>query len=292
MKLYTAEINSHRTVLVSPKGSDKLFNMAETSFGIEDMNELIKTHSFEEIIAVEKECASLSPVDFNKVTILSPIVEPRQDVLCLGINYWAHAAEASKFSDKDFGGKREKTIYFAKRASEISGPCAGIPSYPGLVESLDYEVELGVVLSKDARNVKAEDVDDYILGYTVFNDVSARNLQTGHKQWYFGKSLDGHTVMGPYILTRDEIGDVYNLYIRCYINGELRQDGNTGLMIQKIGETVAELSQGITLKAGTIIATGTPAGVGMGFNPPKFLKKGDVVRCEIEKLGVLENTVI
>ncbi len=166
-----------------------------------------------------------------------------------------------------------------------------IPSYPGYVDSLDYEVELGVVLGKDAKNVKPEDALKYVLGYTVFNDISARNLQTRHKQWYVGKSLDGFTAMGPCIVTPDELGDIYALGIRCFVNGELRQNSITSRMIQTIEGAIAELSQGITLKAGTVIAMGTPSGVGMGMDPPTFLKPGDVVRCEIDGIGVLENTV-
>ena len=166
-----------------------------------------------------------------------------------------------------------------------------IPAYTGLVDSLDYEAELGVVLGRDAKALKPEEVQNYIFGYLVINDVSARNLQTRHKQWYLGKSLDGFTPMGPGIVTPDEIPDLYNLKISSRVNGELRQNSNTGFMIQKVEGAVSELSQGMTLKAGTIIAMGTPAGVGLGFKPPKFLKPGDVVTCEIAGIGKLENQI-
>ena len=132
----------------------------------------------------------------------------------------------------------------------------------------------------------------YVFGYTILNDVSARNLQTRHKQWYFGKSLDGFCPMGPDIVTEDEFDRPPVLSIQSYINGELRQDSNTGLLIFDIPHVISELSQGSTLKAGTIISMGTPAGVGMGFQPPKFLKKGDVIECLIEKIGSLKNYVI
>ena len=183
------------------------------------------------------------------------------------------------------------TIYFSKRVSEAAGDKETIPSYKGLVDSLDYEAELGVVLGRDAKGVKAEDAEKFIFGYTIINDFSARNLQTRHKQWYLGKSLDKLTSIGPCIVTKDEIGNVADLGIRSYVNGELRQNSNTGFMIQTIGGAVEELSEGMTLLAGTLIATGTPAGVGMGFNPPKFLKTGDKVICEIDKIGRLENTI-
>ena len=160
-----------------------------------------------------------------------------------------------------------------------------------MVDSLDYEAELAFIIGKDAKNVKEEDAFDYIFGYTIMNDVSARNLQTAHKQWYFGKSLDGFTPLGPVIVTKDEFDYPPKLDIKSYVNGELRQDSNTELLIFGIAHVVSELSKGMTLKAGTIISMGTPAGVGMGFVPPRFLKKGDVVTCEIEGIGKLTNTI-
>ena len=139
--------------------------------------------------------------------------------------------------------------------------------------------------------VKKEDASDYIVGYTIINDVSARNLQFKHNQWYFGKSLDGYTPMGPVIVTSDEIGDAHNLDVFCYVNGEKRQSSNTSLMITTVEEAIEELSTGMTLKAGTIIATGTPGGVALGMPEPKYLQSGDVVRCEIENIGILENVI-
>ena len=147
------------------------------------------------------------------------------------------------------------------------------------------------MLGKDAKNVTKEEALDYVFGYTVINDVSARNLQTRHKQWYMGKSLDGFTPMGPCIVTADEIADVQNLNIKCTVNGEVRQDSNTKLMMQTVAGAISELSQGITLQAGTIIATGTPAGVGMGMKPPCFLNRGDEIVCEVENIGKLINFV-
>ncbi len=182
-------------------------------------------------------------------------------------------------------------MYFSKRVGEAVPHGGVIPSHSGLVDSLDYEVELGVIIGKDAKNVSPDDAFDYVFGYTIVNDVSARNLQTRHKQWYFGKSLDGFFPMGPWIVTADEFEKPPVLGIRSRVNGELRQDSSTGLLIFGISHVVSELSQGMTLKAGTIIAMGTPAGVGMGFVPPKFLKPGDTVECEIDGIGVLSNMV-
>ena len=279
MKLYTVLFKGKERPAVEKDGA--LYEV----IGFKDMNDLI-----EGFAPGSEDSLSLGAA-ISDYTLLSPIVHPRQDIMCLGINYSDHAEEAGKFSKEAFGGERPYTIYFAKRCSEAIGPGAVIPSYPGYVDSLDYEVELGVVLGKDAKNVKPEDALKYVLGYTVFNDISARNLQTRHKQWYVGKSLDGFTAMGPCIVTPDELGDIYALGIRCFVNGELRQNSITSRMIQTIEGAIAELSQGMTLKAGTVIAMGTPSGVGMGMDPPTFLKPGDVVRCEIDGIGVLENTV-
>lgn len=234
---------------------------------------------------------SIGSIPLSEVTLLAPIPHPRQDVICLGINYHAHAEEAARYSAEAFTKERPIPIYFSKRVTEAVPPEGFIESHPGLVERLDYEVELAVIIGKTARAVKAEDAADYIFGYTVLNDVSARLLQTTHKQWYFGKSLDGFTPIGPCITTADEISFPPALKISARVNGELRQDATTDLLITGIPAIIEELSSGMTLLPGTIIATGTPAGVGMGFDPPKFLSPGDVVECSIEKIGTLRNTV-
>ena len=225
------------------------------------------------------------------VKLEAPIPEPRQDVICLGLNYRDHAEEATR-ADAVFDVQRGDAVYFSKRLQRAVAPGDRIDGHFDICDSLDYEVELGVVIGRDAKNVKAAEAGEYIFGYTIINDVSARNLQTRHKQWYFGKSLDGFTPMGPCIVTADEF-DTYPpaLPIRSRVNGELRQDSNTKLQIFDIDHVIHELSQGMTLKAGTIIATGTPAGVGMGMDPPQFLHPGDTVQCEIEGIGTLTNTV-
>lgn len=211
-------------------------------------------------------------------------------LICLGINYKAHADEAERYSDA-FKKERPIPIYFSKRVTEAVAPNGFIESHPSLVERLDYEAELAVIIGKKAKHVKTEDAADYIFGYTVLNDVSARLLQTTHKQWYFGKGLDGFTPMGPCITSADEIAFPPALQISSRINGELRQDSVTDLLITSIEDIIEELSSGMTLMPGTIIATGTPSGVGMGFDPPKFLKSGDVVECSVEGIGTLRNVV-
>ena len=257
-----------------------------------DMNTLIEMASSAELLAASQtaEQSGVS-VSLSNVTLCAPIPRPRQDVLCLGINYKAHADEAERYSTATFAKEREIPIYFSKRVNEAVPPGGFIESHPGLVQRLDYESELAVIIGKTAKGVKAADAGDYIFGYTILNDVSARLLQTSHKQWYFGKGLDGFTPMGPVITTADEISFPPKLSISAHVNGELRQNSTTDLLITGIPEIIEELSSGMTLLPGTIIATGTPAGVGMGFDPPKFLKSGDVVECTIEGIGTLRNTV-
>ena len=235
--------------------------------------------------------STAKPVPLEDVTLLAPIPRPRQDVICLGMNYRDHEKEAAKYDAEAFKKEKPAAVYFSKRVSRAGDPDGDIPRYEGLVERLDYEAELAVILGKPARNVKAEEAGDCIFGYTILNDVSARDLQTGHKQWYFGKGLDGFAPMGPCILTADETAFPPALDISCAVNGEERQRSNTALLIHGIPEIIEELSAGMTLLPGTIIATGTPAGVGMGFDPPKFLKPGDVVECTIQGIGTLRSRV-
>lgn len=226
------------------------------------------------------------------VKLEAPIPEPRQDVICLGLNYRDHAEEATR-ADAVFDVQRGDAVYFSKRLQRAVAPGDRIDGHFDICDSLDYEVELGVVIGRDAKNVKAAEAGEYIFGYTIINDVSARNLQTRHKQWYFGKSLDDFTPMGPCIISAETVGAMPELGIRCYVNGEKRQDSNTRMMIFDIPYIIEELSAGMTLKAGTIIATGTPSGVALGMEPSvqKYLESGDVVRCEIDGIGVLENTI-
>ena len=231
-------------------------------------------------------------ISLDAVKLDAPIPEPKQDIICLGLNYRDHAEEATR-ADAVFDVQRGDAVYFAKRLQRAVAPGGTIDGHFDICDSLDYEVELGVVLGKDAKNVKAADAAEYIFGYTIINDVSARNLQTRHKQWYFGKSLDGFTPMGPCILSAEELGAMPELDIRCYVNGKLRQNSNTRMMIFDIPFIIEELSAGMTLKAGTVIATGTPSGVALGMDPVvrQYLKRGDVVRCEIDGIGVLENII-
>lgn len=291
MKLLTYSHAGASGVGVLKNDGSEVVPVNYLSWGVADMNAFLECAAPEKLAKLNRNKELMQGIPLGEVKLLAPIPYPKQDVICLGINYYAHAEEAARFHDEAFGGERPVPIYFSKRVNRAVADGEEIDGHFDIVEGLDYEAELAVVIGKDAKNVAESDVFEYVFGYTILNDISARNLQTAHKQWYFGKGLDDFTPVGPWIVTKDEFENPPALAIRSYVNGELRQDGNTGLMINGIAKVVSQLSQGMTLQAGTIIAMGTPAGVGMGFDPPKFMKPGDVVKCEIEGIGTLTNTV-
>ena len=293
MKLITYNYNNKEQVGILNKNEQGIYPIKALGINYETMNDLIENITDEEMKTLQTslEKGTKEIISINDVSTMAPIPNPKQDIICLGINYMAHAVESARYKKEAFGGDRPYPVYFSKRVNMATGDGDYIPSYPELVDSLDYEAELAVIIKKDAKNVAKDEAYDYVFGYTIINDVSARNLQTRHKQWYFGKSLDGFTPMGPSIVTKNELTNPPVLKICSRVNNELRQNSTTDLMITTIEDAIHELSQGFTLKSGTIIAMGTPAGVGMGFEPPRFLKSGDVVECEIEGIGILKNAI-
>ncbi len=293
MKLLTFEYEGVRKAGVLSSDEKTVIKISVEGKEFDDIGSFIDFADESVIDSVKKLSeASKEGLNINSVKLCAPIPFPKQDIICLGINYMAHAEESARYKKEAFGGDRPFAVYFSKRVDEAVGDGGFIDGHFDIVDSLDYEAELAVVIGKDAKNISEEDAFDYVLGYTIINDISARNLQTQHKQWYFGKSLDGFTPMGPWIVTADEFDNPPVLKISSKVNGELRQNSSTDLLIFGIAHVISELSRGMTLKAGTIISMGTPAGVGMGFVPPKFLKSGDVVQCEIEKIGSITNTVL
>lgn len=225
----------------------------------------------------------------GEIELLAPIPHPAQDIICLGMNFADHTKEAEKFHPSMV--RENYAVYFSKRVNEAVPDGGDIDSHPDVTRQLDYEAEVAFILSKDAYRVPADKAAEYVFGYTIVNDFSAREVQTRHKQFYLGKSLDHFTPMGPCIVTADEFPFPPEIGVRCLVNGELRQDGNTGQWIYGIQDVIEDLSAGMTLRAGSIISMGTPAGVGMGFDPPKFLKKGDVVECQADGIGNLTNYI-
>jgi 2-keto-4-pentenoate hydratase/2-oxohepta-3-ene-1,7-dioic acid hydratase in catechol pathway len=180
--------------------------------------------------------------------------------------------------------------FFTKPASTIVGPDEPVFSHPDATQEIDYEVELALIIGKGGRGIRKEDAYGHVWGYTVVNDVTARDLQKLARQWFLGKSLDTFCPMGPWIVTADTV-DPEDLRVRTWINGELRQDANTRDLIFDIPTLIQTLSAGVTLQPGDIIATGTPAGVGIGFKPPRFLKPGDVMRLSIDGIGEITNRI-
>lgn len=255
-----------------------------------DMNDFI-----ENVTSRDLEILKSNTEDDKKVYMLddiklcSPIVNPKKDILCLGLNYKEHVEETNKSFNTDYEVPKYP-IYFSKRASEAIGTKDKITNYQGISNEVDYEAELAVIIGKEGKNIKPENAKDYIFGYTIMNDISARDLQQRHGgQWFRGKSLDSFTSFGPWIVYKDEIDFPIELNISSKVNGEIRQSSNTKHFIFDIPTIISDLSSGMTLKPGDIIATGTPSGVGMGFNPPKYLKAGDKVECIVEKIGILDN---
>lgn len=292
MKFMTFEYKNKIQLGVLNKDEDCVYPISMCQLDFADMNQLIESINDKQMNQLQELVMSGEPgILLELVKKKAPIPVPKQDIICLGINYLAHAEESARYKKETFEKDRDYAVYFSKRVNEALGDGDIIDAHNHIVDRLDYECELAVVIRKDAKNVAKDEVFDYIFGYTILNDISARDLQTRHKQWYFGKSLDGFTPMGPYIVTPQELDYPPVVSICCRVNGELRQSSTTDLMITTISDAVSELSQGMTLKAGTIISMGTPAGVGMGFDPPRFLNKGDLIECEIEGLGCLSNTI-
>jgi 2-keto-4-pentenoate hydratase/2-oxohepta-3-ene-1,7-dioic acid hydratase in catechol pathway len=223
-------------------------------------------------------------IALQDVRLLAPIERPGK-YLAIGMNYQKHLEEAERIGV----AAPKQQLWFNKQTSCLSGPYDDID--PGVTEKLDYEVELGVVMGTAAKGVKETNARAHVFGYFVANDVSARDWQFHSPTFTVGKSFDTHGPIGPWIVTADEIPDPHNLKLRCFVNGELRQQSDTGQMIFDVWQQIAYLSTAFTLEPGDLIATGTPEGVGAGMRPPQFLQPGDVVRCEIEQVGAIENRV-
>ncbi len=295
MNWITYEINGQRQLgAILPDGEQVVtLKMLGIDQEYKDMVDFITNVSDVELLLAERawhqEHEAALPLE--RVTLLAPITRPVHDIICVGINYRSHQEETKEMFDAASSKKDEQHIYFGKRASRITGHGEPIKAHPGYDQEMDYEAELAVIIGKTCRDVRPEDAEDCIFGYSVFNDVTARAVQRNHVQWLKGKSLDGYSVMGPGIVHKSQLPFPLELELTCHVSGELRQQSNTRMLIADIPTIISELSQGMTLEPGDIIATGTPAGVGMGFQPPKYLKAGDEIVCTIEGVGTLKNTV-
>ena len=220
----------------------------------------------------------------------APIPRPLKNIICLGLNYAAHVREGAAARGRDSKLPKDP-VFFSKLPTTVAGPFDDVQVDTAVTQQVDWEAELGVIIGVSGRNISQADAPRHIFGYTVINDVTARDLQVRHHQWMKGKSLDGFCPMGPVVVTADEFGDPQQKRVMLRVNGVTKQDGNTADMIFPVDQTIAAFSTGVTLEAGDIISTGTPEGVGLGRTPQEFLHDGDVMETEVEGIGTLRNTI-
>ena len=229
--------------------------------------------------------------NLSDIQLAAPIPRPRKNLMCLGWNYADHAKETALIRGQDTKPP-EYPVIFTKAPTTVNSPYGNIIIDSQVSVEIDWEAELAVIIGNGGKNISEEDAMSHVFGYSVLNDVTARDLQSRHKQFFKGKSIDGYCPMGPWIVTADEIEDPQQLEVRLRVNGITKQEGNTSMMVFPIRTIIAILSQGMTLEPGDIIATGTPSGVGFARNPPEFLKAGDVMETEVEGIGILRNVVV
>jgi 2-keto-4-pentenoate hydratase/2-oxohepta-3-ene-1,7-dioic acid hydratase in catechol pathway len=295
MKFATFRHRDRRSVGVVDPGKGRIWPLDEVlgeADAVTDMLDLIRR--FDEIKARLRPSGPAG-LALSEVTLDAPIPRPFRNIMCVGKNYHEHAHEFTRSGFDSSATSKENAIptapiIFTKPPETVIADGEAIRYPAGVSDSLDYEAELTVVIGKGGRGIRSANALDHVWGYTIVNDVTARDWQGRHKQWFLGKSFDTFCPMGPWIVTADEV-DVANLQVRCWINDELRQDANTSDLIFDVPTLIETISAGITLFPGDLIATGTPAGVGIGFTPPKYLKPGDRIRIEIAGIGTLTNTV-
>lgn len=255
-----------------------------------DMISLIESGALGLARAREIATVASDVIPLTSVKLLAPIPNPRRNAMCVGKNYAEHTRESYEARGEQIE-TIEYPVIFTKNTTCINGPYGDIPFDAAVSEKIDYEAELAVIIGRTVKNAGREEAMAAVYGYTVLNDITARDLQSLHKQFFKGKSLDGSCPMGPWIVTAEDIPDPYILPITCRVNGELRQDSATEKMTFDIPTIIGHLSRGMTLLPGDIIATGTPSGVGFAMKPPVFLRPGDVVECAIEGIGAIRNRI-
>lgn len=288
---YTLEDSNRIGALID--NDRTVVDLTAAGFGT-DMIDLIAAGPDRWAEARKAVAAAAATIPADRVTLLAPIPRPRRNVMCVGKNYYEHAEEfhSSGFDSTGKGAVPEFPIIFTKAPSSVIGPGEAIDVSNDPSDSTDYEGEITVVMGTGGRHISKADAYDHVFGYTIINDVTARTLQGQHNQWFIGKSVDTYCPMGPVLVTADEFDDVGAMHMVTRVNGEVRQDVLASQMIFDIPTTIECLSRTMTLEPGDVIATGTCVGVGIGFNPPKYLKAGDVVDVEVSGIGTLSNKVI
>ncbi|WP_028603406.1 fumarylacetoacetate hydrolase family protein [Ottowia thiooxydans] len=244
-----------------------------------------------DISAAPQEAKDKCQINLESIVWCAPIVRPRRNVFCVGRNYKAHIIEGNVARGRNINDFPRAVEFFTKPPSTVRGHQRAVSNHQASTQKLDYEVELAIVIGKRGINIAEKDAMDHVFGYTILNDITARDLQDLHGQWFKGKGLDGTCPMGPYVVPSQFIEQPHKLRIALSVNGEPRQDSNTADLLFSIPQIVSQLSNGMALEPGDVIATGTPSGVGLGLTPQKFLKPGDVITAHIESIGELTNTI-
>ena len=282
------DLAAHALTIIGPDQMQDLIEKYETwKILLKSIMDKVAGRRFSEV----KTFASIGAVHaLHDVELAAPIPRPRKNIMCLGLNYADHEKESAEARGRT-SNLPEHPVIFTKAPTTANGPYGAIVIDAAVSQQVDWEAELAVVIGKTGKNIREEDALDHVFGYTVLNDVTARDLQNQHRQYFKGKSIDGYCPMGPWIVTSDEVADPQQLPIRLRLNGVIKQESNTSMMIFNIRQIIAILSRGMTIEAGDIIATGTPSGVGFARNPPEFLKAGDVIETEIEGIGMMRNSV-
>ena len=265
----------------------------ETNVGVVQGESIARVESAPDMLTlIEQGLAGMNissePVSLSQAKLLAPIPRPRKNVFALGRNYAEHAKESAAARGEPVAAP----AIFTKAPTTVNAPFGEIVVDPTVSTQVDWEVELAVIIGKRARKVSPSDALNHVFGYTVLNDVTARDLQNRTSQFFVGKSIDGYCPMGPWIVTVDEIPNPQHLNLKCSVNGVVKQTGNTSDMIYTVAFVLADLSRTMTLEPGDILTTGTPAGVGYARKPPEFLKPGDVLESEIDQIGVMRNPVV
>lgn len=254
-----------------------------------DALELIRTPLTEEELAA---LSNVEPIDPGSVSFRPPVLIPPKNMLCVGKNYIEHVVEGARAEGSTDLSAPKRPVWFSKPPTSLLGAGGAIVHDPAFTAALDYEGELALVIGVEGRSIDRAHAFDHIFGYTIVNDVTARDVQQDHLQWFRGKSADSYAPCGPWIVTSDEIGDPEQLNVTTRVNGEVRQHDNTRNLLFDIATLVSDISQGMTLKPGDIIATGTPSGVAWGMDDPRYLMPGDLVEVEVEGIGTLSNSVV
>lgn len=279
-----------RALNLAPCGSmqELLDHQAERMHTLHTILEQAHGRAFSDVPAFVK---SNAVHQLASVELAAPIPQPRKNILCIGRNYHDHALESYQMRGQERPAD-DAPVFFTKATTSTNTPYGRILVDPAISTHIDWEVELAVIIGKAGKNIAEEQALEHVFGYTVLNDVTARDLQDKYKQFFKGKSLDGYCPMGPCIVTADELPDPQQLTVRLRVNGVLKQEASTSSMIYSVKTMIAHLSLGMTLEPGDIIATGTPSGIGKARKPPEFLKPGDIMETEVEGIGLLRNEVI